>query len=221
MRTPGLIRRGNITDDVADTIRQMIVEGQLPDGDRINEVHLAHQLGVSRTPLREALNRLVSEGALTNVPRIGYFVAPLSIDELRQIYPMRGLLDPEALRLAGVPSEEVLARLDALNREMLLAVDAVERIRFDDAWHLLLISGCPNGVLVELIKQFIRRTGRYELALLREAPNVAISTTHHDHIVRALRAGKLEEACAVLKQNLSEGMEPIVAWLESRSRSSR
>src|SRR5690349_21308913 len=110
MSSPGL-SRDNLSDQAAGLVRTMIVNGELPAGHRINEVHLALRLGVSRTPLREALAGLEREGALTSVPRIGWFVRPLTLDEFRQIYPIRGLLDPEALRLAGLPSPDLLKRL--------------------------------------------------------------------------------------------------------------
>jgi DNA-binding GntR family transcriptional regulator len=210
------IRAANLSADAADVIRQMIVNGQLTDGSRINEVHLAEELSVSRTPLREALGRLVAEGALYQTPRIGYFVSPLSVSEAEQIYPIRPLLDPEALRLSGVPSEAVLSDLEEVNRGILMAATVPEKIDLDDRWHLLLLSGCPNRVLLELIGHFMRRTRRYELALFREAGNVRVSTVHHDQIVRALRAKDLEKACDVLRQNLTGGLEPIISWLRSR-----
>ena len=105
------LARDNLSDTVATRLRHLIVDGQLAAGQRINEVHLSQQLGVSRTPLREALARLAQEGALRSVPRIGYFVRPLDIDEFEQLYDIRPLLDPEALRLAGLPSRERMQRL--------------------------------------------------------------------------------------------------------------
>ena len=63
--------RDNLSDELADTVRNMIVEGRLAAGERINEVHLSQRLGVSRTPLREALAKLAQEGALTSRARIG------------------------------------------------------------------------------------------------------------------------------------------------------
>jgi DNA-binding GntR family transcriptional regulator len=98
------IVRDNLSHTVATRLRHLIVDGQLAAGQRINEVHLSQQLGVSRTPLREALARLAQEGALRSVPRIGYFVRPLAIDEFEQLYDIRPILDPEALRLTGLPS---------------------------------------------------------------------------------------------------------------------
>src|SRR5688572_24990857 len=188
--TPDL-GRPNLSDSVAATLREMIVDGRLAAGERINEVQLAARLGISRTPLREALGRLVAEGALTSSPRLGVYVCPLTIDEVEQIYPIRALLDPEALRLAGLPSSDRLERLERLNREIAETADPEEVIALDDAWHLELVADCPNATLVGLIEQFIRRTHRYELALMRGRPNVERAVADHGDILDALRAGDL------------------------------
>src|SRR5215207_8203723 len=187
------LARDNLSDAVTTRLRNLIVDGTLPAGERINEVHLAQALGVSRTPLREALARLAHEGALRGVPRIGYFVRPLTLEEFEQIYPIRPLLDPEALRLAGLPSPARLERLREINRAIEDARDADAIIALDDEWHLELVAGCPNQVLVDLIKQFIQRTRRYEIALMRERRNVAVATSTHDAIMAALEAGRSEE----------------------------
>ena len=208
--------RGNLSSELADTLRQMIVDGRLAAGERINEVHLSQRLGVSRTPLREALTSLAQEGALTSLPRIGWFVRPLTLDEFEQIYPIRALLDPEALRLAGIPTPERLARLGALNARIADERDADSVIALDDEWHLLLIDACPNRVLIDLIRQFIRRTHRYEIALMREGRNVAVAKATHDDILAALGRGDLDAACKTLRRNLQTGFEPIAAWLRAR-----
>jgi DNA-binding GntR family transcriptional regulator len=212
------VRRENISGELLAEIRNMIVDGHLPEGSRINEVHLAAELGVSRTPLREALARLAQEGALTSVPRIGWFVRPLTLEELEQIYPIRALLDPEALRVAGLPPPARIERLEALNRRILEAEDSEARIALDDRWHLELIAGCRNKVLLDLIRQFILRTRRYELALMRESRNAAAAADTHRDIMAALRRGHLDRACAALRDNLSTGFEPIALWLRERNR---
>ncbi|MEL6340413.1 MAG: GntR family transcriptional regulator [Myxococcota bacterium] len=208
---------GNISEHAADTIREMIVAGALPDGERINEVHLADELGVSRTPLREGLGRLVAEGIVTSAPRRGFFVVPLSLEEFRQLYGIRPLLDPEALRLSGIPSHDSVERLDDLNRQLLSATTASAAVDLDNTWHLELLAGCPNRVLVELIQQMIARTRRYEHALFRETQNVWTATDEHDAIIAALRDSNLEFACAMLKRNMQSGLEPIVEWLTKRT----
>jgi DNA-binding GntR family transcriptional regulator len=216
MATASILPRDNLSDEAALAVRNMIVDGRLTAGARINEVHLAGQLGISRTPLREALSGLEQEGAVTSVARLGWFVRPLTLDEFRQIYPMRALLDPEALRLAGLPAPDRLARLRTLNDRIGHARDADAIIALDDDWHRLLIAGCPNRVLLELIDQFIRRTRRYEIALMREGRNVAAATANHDDIMAALEAGDLTAGCAALRKNLQTGFDPIAAWLAER-----
>jgi len=213
------LSRDNISDAVAGELRQMIVDGRLPAGERINEVRLSEWLGVSRTPLREALNRLSAEGALTSTPRLGYFVRPLTLEEFEQVYDIRPILDPEALRLAGLPSPDRIERLEELNRELAAARDPERAIWLDDAWHLELLAGCPNRVLVDLIQNIIQRTRRYELALMRETRNVIRATEDHDRILAALRQGDLPAGCEALERNMRSGREPIVEWLLARGTS--
>lgn len=209
--------RPNIRDTLVDELRAWIVDGRLPAGERVNEVQLAARLRVSRTPLREALGALVAEGALRSSPRIGYFVTPLTADEFRQLYAVRALLDPEALRLAGLPSSERLSRLEARNAQVRAATSAARAIALDDAWHMELVAGCPNPILVELIEQFMRRTRRYEIAFMRDRRNVRGAALQHARILAALRRGRLDAACEALRENLESGIAPVVAWLESRA----
>jgi DNA-binding GntR family transcriptional regulator len=215
------LSRDNLSDALVSELRHRIVDGRLPAGERINEVHLSAALGVSRTPLREALNRLAQEGALTNRPRIGYSVRPLTLEEFEQVYDIRPLLDPEALRLAGLPSPDVLRHLRALNVKIERARDPDTVIALDDEWHLALIAACPNTVLIELIEQNIRRTRRYEIALMREHRNVLRASLDHRAVMAALERRDLPRACAALKKNLQTGKAPIAAWLKEREKETR
>ncbi|HXS50678.1 MAG TPA: GntR family transcriptional regulator [Sphingomicrobium sp.] len=213
--TAHTLDRQNISDQVANAIREMIVDGALPAGSRINEVHLARDLGVSRTPLREAIAGLVRESTLVAVPRVGAFVKPLSLEEFDQI-SIREILDPEALRLSGLPSHEQIDRLERLNARMRAARDPDTVIALDDEWHLLLVENCPNKVLLGLIQDFMRRTRRYELALMRERQQVEVATDTHAEIIDALRRADLKTAAKILKRNLQTGREPIRRWLIER-----
>ncbi len=205
--------RANLAEDVSNLMRDMILDGRLPDGDRINEVHLAAQLGVSRTPLREALSRLVAEGALRNVPRRGFFVRPFTAEEVRNIYPIRSILDPAALRLSGIPSAAAIGQLRKINRSLDGSTAPAEAVALDDRFHLELIAGCPNPVLIELIQQFMWRTRRYELAVLGNHAGMSGAVAAHDRIIAALEAGDLDLACDELEANLTGGQEPILEWL--------
>lgn len=210
-----LVQRSNISADVAEQIRDMIVNGALPADSRVNEVHLSRELGVSRTPLREALATLVSEGALENRPRRGNFVRPLTREEFESLYGIRPILDVEALRLSGIPNLQDLNRLVALNERLNAARDARTRIERDDEWHLLLVQNCGNPILLDLIRQFIFRTRRYEIAYLRDSSNASTAYDEHRVIIDALRVGDLSAACEGLKVNLTTGMTPLLEWLDA------
>lgn len=215
------IHRLNISGDVAEQIRDMIANGTLPAESRINEVHLSQQLGVSRTPLREALATLVSEGALENRPRKGNFVRPLTREEFESIYAIRPILDVEALKLSGIPEREDLDRLAELNEKLRGAKSARARIARDDDWHLLLVQNCGNQVLLDLIRQFIFRTRRYEIAYLRDSNNTSTAYDEHLAIIHALRNGDLSGACDGLEHNLASGVSPILDWLDALEEQNR
>lgn len=211
------LQKPNLADSATSAIRSLIMDGSLRDGERINEVHLSEQLGVSRTPLREALSRLASEGAIEVKARFGFYVKPLTAEELNQIYDLRPIFDPAALKLAGLPSEKQITRLDQLNRKLAKLTEPEEIISTDDEWHLELLAHCPNRALVEIIEGCIRRTRRYELALMREERNVANASLEHMEIIAQLRARNLKGACVALEQNMRTGKAPILAWLKSRA----
>jgi DNA-binding GntR family transcriptional regulator len=211
-----LADRTNLSEALAGEIRSMILDGLLPAGARINEVHLAARLGVSRTPLREALTGLVSEGAVTSVPRLGFYVVPLTAEELGHLYPMRAILDPAALRLGGLPPPGRIERLKAINARLAAAADPIEAVRLDDEWHFELLAGCPNPILLGFIEQMMWRTRRYELGLMRSRTNVEHTTGDHDRVIEALEAGDLDGACAALEANMRGGLEPILDWLAER-----
>ena len=194
----------------------MILDGALPAGERINEVHLAARLGVSRTPLREALMGLAAEGAVTSVPRLGFYVVPLSAEELGHLYPMRSILDPAALRLGGLPPPERIGRLKAINASLAAATDPLEAVRLDDEWHLELLAGCSNPILLGFIEQMMWRTRRYEIGLMKGRTNVEHSTGDHEKVIEALEAGDLDSACAALEANMKSGLQPILDWLAAR-----
>jgi len=210
--------RPNISSELAYRLRDMIFDGDLPGGSRINEVRLAAELGVSRTPLREALATLVAEGALDSIPRRGFFVRPLTRQEFEDIYPIRPLLDPEALRLSGIPDAERLRKLEELNKKIRAAKNHKQRMTLDDAWHLELIADCPNQVLVDLIKLFMRRFRRYGLAFLRDREVLKTVNIEHQEILKALRRDDIAGACEWLRKNLSSNKQPILEWLETRER---
>ncbi len=209
--------RPNISGELANHLRDMIFDGGLAAGTRINEVHLATRLGVSRTPLREALAMLVAEEALDSVPRRGFFVRKLSRAEFEDIYQLRALLDVGALRLSGIPTPEGFEKLERLNQKIRATRNHSVRASLDDEWHLELISNCQNQILLDLIKLCMRRFRRYGLAFLRDQKLVETFNVEHQEILRVLRRGDMEAACEWLRKNLTSDQSPILQWLKTRN----
>ena len=217
---PVVADRYNLSADLRDVLRRRIADGDCPPGERINEVHLARELNVSRTPLREALSQLTAEGLVECKPRRGFFAKALTVDEVEQLYPIRALLDPEALRLAGVPGDRRIEELRRLNERLVAASGRPARvIELDNRWHRLLLSDCPNKVLLHLIEQLIWKTWRYEYAYMSQDASVTVASNEHDAIVDALEDGDLARACRRLETNMSSARPALVAWLQSQHRS--
>lgn len=209
--------RPNLSEDLSSELRRLIVDGELPADERLNEVHLAEKLGVSRTPLREALMGLSAEGFVTSIPRRGFFVTALSLEEFRQLYGLRSVLDPAALELAGLPSAAQCQGLAQLNDEIRNAREPAEVIALDNRWHLLLLEHCPNQIMIDLITQFMRRTSRYELAYMRQAENVSVAVEEHELILDACGRGDHRGAVAALGRNMQSADGPLTEWLMARA----
>jgi len=147
---------------------------------------------------------------LQDVPRHGFFVRPLSAKEVGDIYPIRGILDPAALRLAGIPSPEAIARLREINRRLAQCTEPAGAVRLDDELHLELVSNCPNPVLIDLIQQFMWRTRRYELGLMRHRGGMPGAVATHKRIIAALAPGEQIVYCSA-EPNLAAGMLERIA----------
>jgi DNA-binding GntR family transcriptional regulator len=199
----------------------MIVTGDLADGERINEVHLAKSLKISRTPLREGLGVLVAEGFVDTIPRRGFFVKPLSAEEFRHLFDLRPLLDPHGLRISSDFSDRQIDRLMRANDDFLSAKDGQSAVRADVKFHRLLLVNCPNLILLDLIDTLINRTARYELALFRETDRLPVAGTEHATIISALRSRDINSAADGLRDNLTSGKEPILEWLSRRSQTTK
>ncbi len=208
--------RNNLSTEIRTIIREEIICGKLLPQQRLNEVHLAKRLDVSRTPLREALFGLVIEKFVYEIPRRGFFITALSVEELRQLYAIRQILDPNALRLAGIPDEKKIVELELLNEKIAKAKKVEEIINLDDRWHLKLVEGCKNQILLGLIEQHMARTRRYEFAYFSQAGSIGVATSEHILILDALRNRKLSQACKYLKQNMTSAEGPLFDWVREQ-----
>lgn len=211
------MRTHNLSGEIAHELRRLISEGDLATGERINESELSSRLAVSRTPLREALSRLTSEGLVTIRARRGFFVQDLRPAEVEELYRIRAILDPAALELAGPLPESGLARLAELNRGIAGSDGDPDRtIELDERWHEELLAHCPNRILLDLIRRFMIRTRPLERAYMSEHGNVKTVVREHERILAALEAGDLEGAVAGLRANMTSAIPVLVEWVRDR-----
>ena len=145
-----------------DTIRERIISLRLPPGSVINEALLMSELGLGRTPIREALKLLEAEHLVVIVPRRGIFVSEIGLNQLHQIHEMRITLEPMAARLAAIritPSRLSQLQLCAPDMSQVDELDVPTVYRLDSAFHRVLALATGNDLLVRDITQ------HYNLAL--------------------------------------------------------
>ena len=214
------IVRQPVRTAVRERVIQRIVDGTFAAGDGINLAAVAAGLAVSPTPLREALIELERDGFVASSPGRGFFIRPYEKREVEEIYPLIWTLEALALRSSPAPGTAVLRRLKQLNQELRVAADPGRALELDTLWHSTLLAGCPNGMLVEILKSLKQRARRYEFAYMKESGH-RISAEHHLGVIRALRGGDVERAARLLEENWRIGPRFLLPWLESRQRAAR
>lgn len=213
------IERNLLRDQVKRAVVDLVLNGELDSASRINERALSTQLGVSRTPLREALLGLEEEGVVQASPGKGFSIAPLSTEEARELYPIVAAL--EGLAIHSADREPDLDRATEINNQMLAEQSDDEICRQLDAqFHATLVTGCTNKRLHELLAAQQQLLDRYEAAYMRytaEHPDssrtMATSVQEHALVLDRLAAGDRDGAVAALEANWRNGMERLLEIL--------
>lgn len=189
---PDPLVRSSLRDQARQRVRDLILWNHLPAGHRINETGLAEDLGISRTPLREALNQLEEERFIESSPGQGYFVRGLDPEEAREIYVVLADLEALAVRLAGTPSPQKLAELRELNDRLPVEPERFkEALRINRQWHEVLVGGCSNRYLLGTLASLHRHVIRYEQAyFIAGEKRLRASRAFHREIIEALEGGE-------------------------------
>jgi DNA-binding GntR family transcriptional regulator len=215
--------RGDAGDSRVDvayrTMRRRILDNEWAPGYRALEQELALALGMSRTPVREALIRLRKEGLVEVVPRHGMSVLPVSADDMRDIYAMLTALEPMAAELAARrrPSEAQLKPMLAASRDMgraLKADDLEGWAAADESFHRHLVALSGNRLLVEAVQNCWDRAHRARMVTLRMRPKPAHSTREHMEVLEKIRAGDARAAFDAHRAHRERGARELLAILE-------
>ena len=209
-----IIERTPLRDEVYRQILDRISRGDLPPGARVRDTQMASQLGVSRTPVREALLRLAREGVLDADMGRGFSVRALDATEMREIGAVLSSLEGLALELSGDIPAGRLIELGEIDRELNgIRGDPDRCIDLDEQWHRTLLQACPNQRLLAMISTLWQVPRRYMRAYLRDAGRVSLSTQHHARIIEALRRGDRDTADRRFSHHWQRGIEELEAWI--------
>jgi DNA-binding GntR family transcriptional regulator len=195
-----------LRDVVFNTLRQAILKGELAPGERLMEIQLAERLGVSRTPIREAIRKLELEGLVLMVPRKGAEVAKISEKSLRDVLEVRRSLEELAIELACQRmTPEAIEELEIKQEEFKEAVEkgnAMEIAETDEAYHDVIYKGTCNDRLVQMINNLREQMYRYRLEYIKDEDKRQILLLEHDNILKAVRQRKVQEAKEAMREHI-------------------
>lgn len=208
------IIRSPLGDQAYLQILHRIERGELPTGSKLRDAAIAAELGISRTPVREALVRLAREGVLSAEPGRGFRLTPLAPAELRDIGSILAALEPLALDQSPEPAPDQLSRLAEVVRRLdQTRGDIPACVELDEQFHRVLLEGCSNRRLVVLLETLRRGLRRYLYHYLQRGGRVSLSTLQHTRIAEALRKGDRPTARQLLERKWRRGMDEIEATL--------
>lgn len=213
-QAPKLIR-AKAAIQIQALIRKWVFTGALSAGDRINEKHLSEKLGVSRGPIREAIQALRQEGLVEVIPNRGAFLRKLTLKEVLDLYDVMAGLGFSAGRLLPLRiSDEQLVHLKALHEKMVTAVSNDAPLVFfkhNQDFHELLFIATKNQALLEMMREIEKRMLLY---LHREATNTKMfrdSNRQHQEILTRLSQGDAEGTGRALMAHVLFGKQRIIA----------
>ena len=215
------IARRPLHEEAVGRLRDMIVQGQLVPGERLNERLLCQQLGISRTPLREAIKLLASEGLVRLLPNRGAQVAPLDAGRLAETLEVMGALEALAGELAcRHASDAQISEVAALHGEMVARHargDLVSYFRHNQAIHLKIVEASGNATLANTYRQLNGNVlrARYMANLTRERWDEAVR--EHQAILDALKARDVRRLKSLLQDHLAHKLAAVPAALRKEA----
>jgi len=203
-------------------IRRQILENEMPAGFQITEQDLATKLKVSRTPAREALLRLESEGLVEIWPRHGMRVKRVSVDDVREIYEILTALESTAAALAATrgPSAKQLAAMRASIKDMddaLKKDNLKEWAMADERFHRLLTEASGNSRFVEIVDTYFGQAHRLRMMTLGLRPKPVSSNRDHEAVVKAIAKGDAEAAQRIHREHRVRSAQMMIELLTKHS----
>lgn len=214
------IERRPLGEQVFGLVRRMISEGELKPGERLVEEHLARRIGTSRTPIREALHRLVQEGLVERRNRGGYKVRPISAQEVEEVTGVRAALESYAVELgARRITRNTLTELErnVAEFEKALAADDRKRlVELNTQFHAMLYKLAGSQLLIRLINDLAETLHRFRVALLSDPKAAVRSLEDHREMLAALKRGDQDQAVKACRAHVLAGGSWILDQLKQQ-----
>ena len=195
-----------LRDVVFNTLRQAILKGELIPGERLMEIQLAERLGVSRTPIREAIRKLELEGLVLMIPRKGAEVAKISEKNLRDVLEVRRSLEELAIELAcqRMSDDEIrqLEEAQAAFQKAVESKDAMNIAETDEHYHDIIYFGTGNSRLVQILNNLREQMYRYRLEYIKDEDKRQILIVEHENILKAVKNRRAAEAKAAIREHI-------------------
>ncbi len=208
---------GTAAQHAVESLRHTFIAGDLKPGERVRQEEIAERLGVSLAPVREALAVLEQEGQLTYLPRRGYFVTEASLDDLREIYDLRRLVEARAARQALPLFDE-----DAHERIALAARDCAEAVGRGDVsaeleanrrFHFAVLEAPGQAHTMRVVRLLWDSTETYRAIYYNDPADRDDSLAAHDRIVEAVRAGDADRLIEELDAHRDAALERLAKVL--------
>ena len=199
-------------EEVAERLRERIFNRELSPGDWVDESLLTAQYGISRTPLREAIKLLASEGLITMKPRRGAYVTEVSEQDLREVFELLALLESDAAGVVAAKRDaNVITHLEQLHLQLIAA--SAERETFftiNEQFHTTLLKAAGNRWREQTVADLrkVMKLNRHHS--LFKTGRVEESLKEHSAIMDALRSGNAAESALAMKHHMMQGLEAAV-----------
>ncbi len=210
---PVKIVRRSLHDELIDRLRELIVTGDLEPGSKVPEQNLAEKFGVSRTPLREALKVLASEGLITLTPNKGATISALTLEDLEEAFPVMGALEALAGELAcSRITDEGIVVIRLVHDQMMLhylAGEMPEYFRCNQEIHNKILAAADNATLTSLYRGLSGQVRRARYVANITKPRWDQAVAEHEEIITALSARDGAALSEILKRHLVNKFETV------------
>lgn len=210
-----------LRDVIFETLRKAIISGDIKPGERLMEVSLAEQMGVSRTPVREAIRRLEAEGLVTMIPRKGTHVSELSMKDIMDVLEVRAALDRLATGLAAKRMHPAqIKSLENIHKQFIAHVEKENidgAVRKDIELHDLIYASSGNSRLMSVASSLREHIYRFRVIYMKDV-QVAGNVEHeHFDILEALKTGDDSVAADLAEQHIKHQMDTIIKALHENA----